>query len=471
MMPSAQTNTDTMRDLPNTQAADQEPVNSGELLSEILVGSKNRSPQIQLLEHRRGAILFIVNGSRRVPISKAQAKYVKELLRNRDESGITKLIDALGISDRQRVSDQPLISPPLYALSLAIAQKCNMGCSYCYAGHGSFGGASKNMSFTIACRAVDLLLQDCNPKARVQLTFLGGEPLMNRQVLQATTRYAVAKAKEKEADLQFSITTNGTLLTPEDADFFEEFGFAVTVSLDGIRQEHDRQRPLKNGAGSYDRIVERIQPLLRKQKRMQVSARITVSPDNLSLPDTLDHLIKMGFHSVGFSPLLNSINDQGEMDEANLMTMLQQMISCGLSFELQTLQGKRYPFLNMINALKEIHKETHRPYPCGAGAGYMGISADGELAACHRFVNEPMGALGNLATGINEERQNQWLQDRHVHFQEPCRSCWARYLCGGGCHHEVLSKGRKACDFIRGWLYYTLQAQERMQTLKPDLFD
>ena len=33
----------------------------------------------------------------------------------------------------------------------------------------------------------------------------------------------------------FSITTNGTLVTEADADFFEEHGFAVTVSLDGYR--------------------------------------------------------------------------------------------------------------------------------------------------------------------------------------------------------------------------------------------
>jgi uncharacterized protein len=41
----------------------------------------------------------------------------------------------------------------------------------------------------------------------------------------------------------FSITTNGTLLTEDDAAFFEQHGFAVTISLDGLRAVHDRQRP------------------------------------------------------------------------------------------------------------------------------------------------------------------------------------------------------------------------------------
>jgi hypothetical protein len=28
----------------------------------------------------------------------------------------------------------------------------------------------------------------------------------------------------------------------------------------------------------------------------------------------------------------------------------------------------------MMTALEEVHRGTHRPYPCGAGAGYFGVS-------------------------------------------------------------------------------------------------
>ena len=125
----------------------------------------------------------------------------------------------------------------------------------------------------------------------------------------------------------------------------------------------------------------------------------------------------------------------------------------------------------MVNALRELHRGTHRPYPCGAGAGYFGVSADGDLAACHRFVGDAEGAMGNLDDGVDRSRQNAWLAERHVHHQEPCRSCWARYLCGGGCHHEVLARGRPACDFIRGWLHYTIGAYGRLTRLVPGWFE
>jgi uncharacterized protein len=146
------------------------------------------------------------------------------------------------------------------------------------------------------------------------------------------------------------------------------------------------------------------------------------------------------------------------------------MVSCGEKFVDTVIAGERYPFMNMSNAMREIHRGTHRPYPCGAGAGYMGVSATGDLSACHRFVGDDSGEMGNLEDGIDRDRQRSWLNDRHVHRQEPCRSCWARYLCGGGCHHEVINRGRPACDYIRGWLHFCLGAYARLSAERPDYF-
>lgn len=438
------------------------------LTDHIREASRPRSPDFHFVKGPKGTQLFVPNGSQLVPLGQGMEEEVKAVLASGDQNRISTLLSQLGVSMAVAIDDTPLADPPLHALSLAIAQKCNLGCMYCYADQGDFGGPTKSMPLETALQSIDLLLDDRKPGDRVQLTFLGGEPLMNRKAIVTATEYAAAKAQAKGVKIGYSITTNGTLIRESDVDFFEAYGFAVTVSMDGPKAAHDQLRPMKNGKGSYEQVLKKIRPLLDRQRKMQVSARVTVTPYNLNLPETLDSLIEMGFHSVGFSPLLNSINGKGEMTAADLQILLEGMVACGLRFEQQVMQGKRYPFLNMVNALKEIGKRTHRPYPCGAGAGYMGVSADGDLAACHRFVNEPAGAMGSLSTGIDREKQNTWLADRHVHQQSPCQQCWARYLCGGGCHHEVIDKGREACDYIRGWLYYTLQAHDRLSRLAPN---
>ena len=102
------------------------------------------------------------------------------------------------------------------------------------------------------------------------------------------------------------------------ATFFERYGFAVTVSLDGVGEVHDRLRPTKGGRGSYDRVIANVRPLLAQQRRMQVSARVTVTPANLGLRATLDHFIGLGFQSVGFSPMLSAPTGRGEMQAPDL---------------------------------------------------------------------------------------------------------------------------------------------------------
>jgi uncharacterized protein len=217
--------------------------------------------------------------------------------------------------------------------------------------------------------------------------------------------------------------------------------------------------------------MERVKPLLERQRRMQVSARVTVTPRNLDLADTLKAFVAMGFSSVGFSPMLSAPSARDEMDGDGLAAMLDEMVACADAFEAATLRGERLPFANVTNAMREIHKGTHRPYPCGAGAGYLAVSADGDLAACHRFVGEEAGAMGSLSGGVDRGRQKDWLGARHVDTQQPCSGCWARYLCGGGCHHETMSRGRPACDFIRGWLHHCIGLYGRLSRARPELFD
>jgi uncharacterized protein len=411
--------------------------------------------------------LFVVDGSRLYDV---KDDLFPRLDRAISMGHIRDLLSEMGLDGGTFIDDTALQPPPVHALSLAVAQKCNLGCVYCYAEQGAFGGAAKIMPLETALAAVELLIAEAGRSGKANLAFLGGEPLVNRAVLQAATRRADELAKSRGIVIGFSITTNGTLLTEADADFFEDFGFAVTVSLDGPRALHDRLRPYKNGHGSFDRILLNLRPLLARRRRMQVMARVTVTPHNLALRRTLDDFIAEGFHSVGFSPMLSAPGGQGEMQANDLEIMLGQMIGCGHEFEHRLIAGERYPFANMVNAMREIHRGTHRPYPCGAGAGYLGVSADGDLAACHRFVGDLEGAMGSLGGGLNQERRSAWLADRHVHRQEPCNSCWARYLCGGGCHHESIRRGRPACDYIRGWLHYCLGAYLRLSRRCPDWF-
>ncbi|MEQ8817859.1 MAG: radical SAM protein [Thalassobaculum sp.] len=418
-----------------------------------------------------GIGLVLVNGTRIHLVAEPLAAALEDASRRGRRDQVTGILAELGFHTEPLIDDAAPEAPPPRAFSLAVAQTCNLGCTYCYASGGDFGGAAKSMSYEVAVRSIDRLLEGAGPGDRINLAFLGGEPLVNRAVVVGATEYAAEQAARRGVAIGFSMTTNGTLLIPEDGAFFERHGFALTISLDGVGADHDALRSFKSGRGSFERVVERVRPVLAMQRTMQVSARVTVTPRNLNLRYTLDRLIAMGFHSVGFSPMVSAPSGRDQMQVSDFSVMLDEMIACGLEFEHRTITGLRYPFSNMAAALHEIHRGTHRPYACGAGGGYFGVSADGDLSACHRFVEGQSGQMGHIDAGVDTAAQARWLDERHVHRQDPCNRCWARYMCGGGCHHEVIHRGRIGCDYIRGWLHYTLQAYLRLIRLRPDFFD
>src|SRR5438270_3558604 len=161
-----------------------------------------KHPAIHLFESAGCTHAFIPNGSQVYGLGRALADELRNTLVH---EGIEPILERLQLSGAPSISDEPLISPPLKALSLAIAQKCNLGCTYCYAQEGSFGGAPKEMPLEVALKSVDLLFRDATSGERVNLAFLGGEPLTNRRGVRAAAEYAARLAREKNVRLGLSI--------------------------------------------------------------------------------------------------------------------------------------------------------------------------------------------------------------------------------------------------------------------------
>ena len=226
-----------------------------------LLETRPVTPDFHLFESG-GPHLLIPDESRIYGISKKMSRELRELMDKNEKLLIDQWLLHHDIHSKQKIDDTAVVDPPLTAISLAIAQKCNLGCTYCYAQQGDFGSKPSNMSLDTAMRAVDLLFSQNAGSQIMNIAFLGGEPLANRPALQEVTRYAHDKASAESKTIHFSITTNGTLLNSDDAKFFEQYRFAVTVSLDGVGSTHDKLRPFKGGRGSYDRIIENIRPLL-----------------------------------------------------------------------------------------------------------------------------------------------------------------------------------------------------------------
>src|SRR5271168_2553383 len=359
--------------------------------------------------------------------------------------------------------ESPPADFPLQTLVLNLTNQCNLACQYCY----EFGndkvatpeGKPKFMDLDTAKASVDFLLSQAAGRNTVHITFFGGETLMNFPLLKQVVVYANEKAAAQNRTVDFSLTTNATLLTPAIIEFLSENRIGVTVSMDGPAELHDKLRVFANGRGSYDIIEPRVRALIANHRTRPITARVTLTAgvtDVLRIYRHLKH--DLGFHEIGFAPVTTSPDRLYSINEKGMDGVLEQFHILADEWLEFALRGEMHGFSNVSDTIAELIQGVNKSHPCGAALGLIGVGPSGDLAPCHRFVDSDTHALGNVATGIDKQKQHDFLSRGHINSKYDCHTCWARPLCAGGCHHEAFVRygdtghpNLHYCDWIRDW--------------------
>jgi uncharacterized protein len=192
------------------------------------------------------------------------------------------------IGDYERLGLLPLRGPtpqktrkpepvPVSSITLFVTQECNMRCTYCYGDGGEYGSCG-DMSQDTAFAAVDWLVAKSGRTKQVRICFFGGEPLLNLRLIEQVVPYARKRAEQAGKEVGFGITTNASLLDDEQIEFLRKHEIKPYVSFDGPKEIQDRQRPFKNGKGSYDAVVGRIRELMKVLP--QAECRVTLVGDS-----------------------------------------------------------------------------------------------------------------------------------------------------------------------------------------------
>lgn len=324
------------------------------------------------------------------------------------------------------------------SVSLHVAHSCNLCCTYCYADHGRYNSSASLMDISVAKRAVDFLIKMSRQRKRILVTFFGGEPLLNFDLIRTTVAYAKKQAKKAGKHVDFSITTNGTLISQEISDFLAAEKFSVWISIDGLETEHNAVRKFANGRGSYQAAIAGAKRLITG-KEGRVSVRATITRKNPEAAEIVAHLSQVGFQNVVCMPVSAGGDDLAFDDDA--VSVLEGQLK-SLMLEVVESMKERRPFAcgNFKRPISDLHQAAIHTYACGVGKGLVTVTPNGELYPCHRFASDPRYLLGTLDTGIDPDmRQKFFTAD--VDNRLVCKSCWARYLCGGGCLNNTLTDG------------------------------
>jgi len=249
------------------------------------------------------------------------------------------------------------------SLSLILTDDCNFACSYCYKAKGQ-----STMAWETAERALSFFLPHLIDNAYV--IFYGGEPLLAFDLIREAVRFIEDRSRMWDKPIRFSITTNGSLITPEVADFFASHRFYVVLSFDGLAQEIHRH-------GSSLKEIDKALDLLKDHPGIDLDVNSVFTPESVYLlSDSLQYIWQKGVPNVAFS--LSSKEIWGPGSQAILKAELKQV---------ETALAALYERAGTIPVESYAKPQQNRIFRCTGGQDRMAVTPEGQVWGCDLFAS------------------------------------------------------------------------------------
>lgn len=285
----------------------------------------------------------------------------------------------------------------------AVTNKCNLDCVYCQA-HSKSSSLNCSMTEEIGRKAIDFALQ--SPNKNLTFEFQGGEPLLNFPVIKEMIDYS--KAVNIGKKIEYTIVTNLLYMSEEKLQYLVDNDVHICTSLDGPKFVHDNNRPRRNGEGSYDFVIERINEF--KRRGIAISAIQTTTRLSLKYPkEIIDQYLGVGINNIFLRPLTPlGMADASWKAVGYTAEDFMKFYKAAFDYIMDlNLSGTYFSELHASYFLNKILHNYSDNYmelrsPCGAGVGQMSYYHDGNVYTCDegRMLSE-MGdnsfLLGNVS--------------------------------------------------------------------------
>ena len=319
------------------------------------------------------------------------------------------------------------------ALCLHIAHDCNLACRYCFAEEGEYHGRRALMSYETGKQALDFLIANSGNRKNLEVDFFGGEPLLNFEVVKQLVAYGREQEKLHNKHFRFTLTTNGVLLDDDVMEFANREMDNVVLSIDGRKEVHDRMRPFRKGAGSYDLIVPKFRKFAESRGQKQYYVRGTYTHFNTDFSKDVLHLADLGFEQISVEPVVAGPEDEYALTTEDLPILFEEYDKLAKEMIKRKKEGKEFNFFHFMIDLEGGPCVYKRLSGCGSGTEYLAVTPWGDLYPCHQFVGNEKFLMGNVKDGVTNTAVRDEFKCSNVYAKEKCRDCFARFYCSGGC--------------------------------------
>lgn len=247
------------------------------------------------------------------------------------------------------------------SLTFIVTDDCNFNCSYCYKRR-----KKRNLDYSLAKETLSFFIPFINKK--YFLSFYGGEPLLEFNLIESIVRFALEKNKEIKKLAKFSITTNGSLITDKILEFFIKHRFHIELSFDGLTQNLSRNQ------NSFKTVVSNLLKMLKFPK-ISLETNSVFTPNTVNrLSDSIKYIIQLGVPNIRYS--LSTISPWNQEALDSLKIELRKLN------EYLSRYYKKYGSIPVVNLRKDNAKGV---FFCSAGQNRLAITPEGKIWGCHLF--------------------------------------------------------------------------------------
>jgi uncharacterized protein len=319
-------------------------------------------------------------------------------------------------------------------MTFVVTKECNLRCRYCYMVRKHAGG---RMPFSVAKAAIDYLVanRDRFPQEEMVWEFIGGEPLLELELLEQILDYTRVRTYECNhpwfENAAYSISTNGMLLhDPRFQRLLDQYGsrFEIGFTIDGPEHVHDMERRLPDGRGSHAQVVKNVGLWL--QRYPKGATKVTISHDTVPfVAETVLYLFSLGIGLVNSNVVFENVW-QPRDDEI----FEQQLDLLGDTIVKQELWRRHESslFNRMIGKPVSAREDNNW---CGAGKYMLAVDSQGLFYPCIRFADfslakQPPWIVGDIVHGIDQKKLQPFLElSRSKQSSLECLQCEV----GSGC--------------------------------------
>jgi uncharacterized protein len=307
---------------------------------------------------------------------------------------------------------------------LHVTNACNLRCPYCYVAK-----SAEKMDEPVGQAAVAAVVRSAamHGFTAVKLKYAGGEASLNHHLMLRLHARARELTAAHGLRLQATLLSNGVRLPQALVDTLKDQSIKVMISLDGIGDAHDVQRPFVTGKPSFHHVERTIAQLIAQRHAPHLSITIT-NRNARGVADVVRFALE---RDLTFSFSLFRDNDCAA-SFPDLRYAEQGMISALLdAFGVVEEFLPRWSVLGSV--LDRGQLVQPRQHACGVGRDYVVIDQHGRVAKCHMEMEKTLGDVFADDPLLLVQRDKTLVQNLAVEEKEGCRGCSWRYWCSGGC--------------------------------------